>query len=109
MIDAAVVALARHLCDTNHCPAPCAVHRADAVAATAFLGEAGVVLPPGITIGAVWRVLHGGDDAGFLFEDQASAEHEARYGGQDGRPGQVEQAWRIRADGSDIRTAWRPA
>lgn len=109
MIDAAVVALARHLCDTNHCQAPCAAHRADAVTTMAFLAEAGIVLPPGITIGAVWRVLHGDADAGYLFGDQASAEHEARCGGQSGRPGQVERAWRIKADGSDIRTSWRPA
>lgn len=108
--DALATALARHMCELDACtdPAPCPNHQTAAGVALRFLGNAGVVLPPGITIGAVWRVVRGGDDDGYVFAHRPDAEHQARYGGQTGEPDRVEQAWRVRADGFDQRTPWVP-
>ena len=69
----------------------------------AVLTAHGMILPPGITIGAVWRVRQ---DPGSRFTDRAEAERWARDGGVDGRHGDVEQAWRIQGDGVDVTTTW---
>lgn len=69
------------------------------------LHEYGLILPVGVTIGAVWRVRQ---DPGYRFPTRADADAWARDGGVDGRHGDVEQAWRIQADGVDAVTTWRP-
>jgi hypothetical protein len=79
-------------------------HIADHVGAV--LDAYGLVLPAGVTIGAVWRVRQ---DPGYRFTDRGEAERWARDGGQDGRHGDVEQAWRIQADGVDVTTTWKAA
>jgi hypothetical protein len=66
----------------------------------------GLLLPPGVTIGAVYRVVRHGMDDGYLFTDRREAKDWARDGGQDGTAGEVHTAWRIRADGVDVTTTW---
>lgn len=102
-------ALAAHLCSLDGCEPPCADHQSTAGSALKFLGNAGAVLPPGITIGAVYRVTRDGDDDGYLFTDRREADEQARWGGHCGTPGVVETAWRIRAGGVDARTTWKRA
>lgn len=77
-----------------------------AASVAAVLHEHGMVLPPGITISAVYRVVrHGGPD-GEQFTDCAEAERWARDGGTDGRPGRVEMAWQVRSGSVDVVTGW---
>ena len=78
---------------------------ADHVAAV--INEYGAILPPGITIGAVYEVFRDGDRDGYEFTDRREADHQARFGGQDGRCGEVRTAWHIQADGVDVLTTWK--
>lgn len=75
----------------------------------AVLHEYGMVLPVGVTIGAVFEVFRDGDRDGYEFTDRREADRQARYGGQDGTPGEVRTAWRIQADGVDVTTTWKAA
>ncbi len=79
-----------------------------AVLIAEVLDAYGLVLPPGVTIGAVYEVFRGGMRDGYEFTNRREAEHQALFGGQDGRCGEVRTAWRIRADGVDVVSTWRP-
>jgi hypothetical protein len=79
----------------------------DAAAVAAVLVDHGMVLPVGVTIDAVYEVFRDGDRDGYEFTDRREAQRQARYGGQDGTPGEVRAAWRIQADGVDVITTWR--
>lgn len=92
MVDALTAALARNLCNLDDClTADCPDHLSTAGQALKFLTAVGVILPIGVTIGAVWRVVRRGDDDGYLFTDRREAERQALHGGQDGMPGTVER------------------
>ncbi len=104
-----ISALAKHLCLTDECStAACPDHWSTADSALKFLVNAGAILPPGIRIGAVFEVFRDGDRDGYEFTDRREAEDHARFGGTDGRCGEVRTAWRIKADGVDTLTTWRP-
>lgn len=76
----------------------------------AALTDYGLILPVGVTIGAVYGVFRGGvGDDGYQFTDLAEARRWARDGGTDGRSGEVRTAWRIQADGVDVITTWKRA
>jgi hypothetical protein len=81
--------------------------QADAESVAAVLTDHGMILPPGITINAVYEVFRDGMRDGYEFTDRREAEHHARFGGCAGRCGEVRSAWRIRADGVDATTTWR--
>ncbi len=79
-----------------------------AVLVAEVLDAYGLVLPPGVTIGAVYEVFRGGMRDGYEFTNRRDAERQARDGGQCGTPGEVRTAWRIRADGVNVTSTWRP-
>lgn len=108
MADVLADALAKHLCELDGCsdPAPCLDHITAASSALKFLANHSAILPPGITIGAVYRVTRRGSPDGYQFTDRREAVDHARFGGTDGRVGAVETAWRIRADGVDVTSMW---
>lgn len=66
----------------------------------------GMVLPVGVTIGLVYRVLFRSEPDGYQFTERRQAVHHAQFGGVCGRCGTVEQAWRVQADGVDVTTTW---
>lgn len=66
----------------------------------------GMILPVGVSIGAVWRV----DGAnGWTFTDRAEADRWAQHPSAGDRVVPIEQAWRIQADGVDVTSTWKPA
>lgn len=75
----------------------------------ASLREHGMILPVGISVGAIYEVFRDGDRDGYEFTDRREAERQALYGGQDDTPGEVRTAWRIQADGVDTTTTWKRA